>query len=76
MHPKVSRARAKVAALSRPGAGDDARRAEARRELDAANREAHIEKMWPALTAPLTKEQRTALNEILRPAHGRRGGGR
>jgi hypothetical protein len=67
VHPHVSAARARVAALSRPDAGDDARRTEAARDLNAAKLEAYIEKTLAA-APPLSDEQRTKLAELLKPA--------
>ena len=73
--PQVAAARARVAALSRPDAGDDTRRAEARRDLNAAKLEAYIEKTLAA-APPLSEEQRSRLAELLRPVRvGARGGG-
>lgn len=66
MHSQVSKARARVAALSRTDAGDDDRRTEARRDLNAAKIEAYIEKLL-ATAPPISDEQRTRLAALLRP---------
>uniref|UniRef100_A0A5Q5BP97 Putative phiRv1 phage protein n=1 Tax=Mycobacterium sp. (strain MCS) TaxID=164756 RepID=A0A5Q5BP97_MYCSS len=66
MHPEVSRARARVAALSRTDAGDDDRRREARRDLNAAKIQAYIERALQQ-APPLTDEQLSRLAELLRP---------
>lgn len=72
MHPQVSRARARVAALSRPDAGDDERRTEARRDLNAAKIEAYVSRIL-AEAPPLNDEQRIRLAELLRPVPVRGG---
>jgi len=67
VHPQVSKARARVAALSRPDAGDDTQRTEARRDLHAAKLQDYIERTL-AQAPPLNDEQRNRLAELLRPA--------
>ena len=74
MHPHVSHARARVAALSRPGAGDHAKRTQARRDLNAAKLQDYIERTLAA-APPLSDEQRNRLAELLRPARRDLAGG-
>lgn len=67
MHPEVSKARARVAALSRADIGDPSKKLEAKRDLQAAKLQDYIERTL-AVAPPLTDEQRTRLAELLRPA--------
>jgi hypothetical protein len=65
MDPHVAKARARLAALSRPDAGNEAQRIEARRDLKAANLTAAVERItasWP----PLTDQQIDNVVAILR----------
>jgi hypothetical protein len=75
LHPEVAKARARVAALSRPDAGDDTKRTDAKRDLAAAKITAYVEKILAA-APPLSDEQRTRLAELLRPVRRRRAGSR
>ena len=69
MHPKVSKARAVLASNSRRRCDNPDKRAEARRALEEANREAYVEKLL-AEAPKLTDSQRASLAELLRPARG------
>lgn len=76
MHPDVSAARARVAALARcvrSGERNPEELDEARRDLTEANVRAYVKKAL-AQRPPLTDEQRNRLAELLRPV--RTGGAR
>jgi len=69
VHPQVSKARARVAALSRcvsNGERTPDELTQARSELATANIAAYVDKILSA-APPLTDEQRTRLAELLRP---------
>lgn len=66
LHPEVAKARAELAALSRPDAGDDDRRAAARQRLVDAKVVAFVEKALES-APPLSNETRSRLCELLRP---------
>lgn len=72
MDQKISRPRAKIAALSRSRTADDPELVEARRDLKAAKLEDYIRRVV-AEAPPLTDQQRELLAGLLRPVPRHQG---
>jgi hypothetical protein len=72
VHPQVSKARARVAGLSRAVNNgerpDDGELRSAKTDLAAAKIAAYVEKVLAQAAPPLSDEQRIRLAELLRPA--------
>jgi hypothetical protein len=69
---KISRPRARIAALSRSRTDDDPELVEARRDLKAAKLEDYIRRVVSE-APPLTDQQRELLAGLLRPVPQRQG---
>lgn len=67
--PQVARARARVGALSRSRASDDAEYIAARRDLTALSLAEYVERVV-AQAPPLTPSQRDVIATLLKPAGG------